>query len=220
MSDDWLVEHHRGSASELHALVPDHRRRTIWILEPIGPAIVLGSTQSADAVDHESAARRGVEVARRRSGGGAVWVTPDDPVWVDIVVPRNDVRWSDDVGHAFLPIGRAWQSALATLGIEGTAVHEGAMVRTSWSDQVCFAGRGPGEVFLGEGKIVGMSQRRTRGGARFQCAVPRRWDPEPLRVLLRETPPADALAGIGAGIGDIDTGALVGALVDALSARP
>jgi hypothetical protein len=33
--------------------------------------------------------------------------------------------------------------------------------------------------------VVGISQRRTRAAARFQCAAYRRWDPEPLMRLLR-----------------------------------
>src|SRR3546814_17233262 len=50
---------------------------------------------------------------------------------------------------------------------------------------VCFAGRGPGEVLRGEAKVVGIRQRRTRAGARFQCAVPVVWEPALLAALLR-----------------------------------
>ena len=45
------------------------------------------------------------------------------------------------------------------------------MVETPWSELVCFAGVGPGEVLLGAGKLVGLSQRRTRHGIRVQCLV-------------------------------------------------
>ena len=220
MGDDWIVEHHRGPAARLHGLdVPADGRRRIWVLEPTRPAVVLGSTQPEAVVDHRAAEVLGVDVARRRSGGGAVWVSPVDPVWVDVVVPRADPLWYDDVAHAFHPIGRAWRAALREVGVQETLVHEGPMARTEWSDLVCFAGRGPGEVFLGDGKVVGMSQRRTRGSARFQCAVPRRWDPEPLRAVLREPPPDGALDGAGAGIGSISVVDLVSALAHAL-ARP
>jgi hypothetical protein len=41
---------------------------------------------------------------------------------------------------------------------------------------VCFGGTGPGEVVVGGAKVVGLSQRRTRDGARFQCSVPLAWD--------------------------------------------
>lgn len=217
MTAPWLVERHTGPAGALHALVPpDDGRRRLWVLEPTGPAVVLGSTQDESSVDHGSAAGAGVEVVRRRSGGGAVWVAPGDPIWVDVLVPRADPLWDDDVARAFLPVGRAWVAALAAVGVGDARVHDGPMVHSDWSRSVCFAGRGPGEVFVGGAKVVGISQRRTRAGARFQCAVPRTWDPEPLRALLRPPPPAGALDPCGIGVGDVDVAALVDWLTDAL----
>jgi lipoate-protein ligase A len=214
----WAVEHHRGPADELHALeVPDDGTPRIWVLEPTGPAIVLGSTQREDVVDAVAARDAGVPVVRRRSGGGAVWVAPGDPHWVDVVVPRRHRLWTDDVGQAFLPIGRAWQRALAELGVGGTRLHEDRLACGPLGGTVCFAGRGPGEVLIGEAKVVGISQRRTRAGARFQCAVPVRWDAAPLAALLQERPDVDALAGVGTGIGEaIGPDDLVAALRDAL----
>lgn len=217
---DWSIEHHRGSAADLHArAVPDDGRRRIWVFEPTDPAVVLGSTQRDGAVDQVAAADAGIDVVRRRSGGGAVWVAPGDPVWVDVVVPRGDPWWEDDVGRAFLPVGRAWQAALAALGVPGR-VHDGPLARGPWSDLVCFAGRGPGEVFADEGrggKLVGMSQRRTRAGARFQCALPRVWSAEPLRSLLRPEPPVGVLDECGGGIGAVATDGLVAGLAAALT---
>jgi lipoate-protein ligase A len=50
---------------------------------------------------------------------------------------------------------------------------------------VCFAGVGPGEVLADDGaKLVGISQRRTRNWALFQCAVPLKWDAAPLIAVL------------------------------------
>lgn len=218
MTATWSVARHEGTAEQLHALVvPDDGIRRLWLLEPTGPAVVLGSTQRDDVVDHEACARDEIAVARRRSGGGAVWVAPGDPVWLDVLVPRGDPLWDDDVGRSFLPIGRAWQDALAAAGVTGTRVHDGPLVRTEWSDLVCFAGAGPGEVFLGDAKVVGMSQRRSRAGARFQCAIHRRWRAEPLRSLLRPQPPVGALDACGTGIGDVAVDDLVTALAAALS---
>jgi hypothetical protein len=67
------------------------------------------------------------------------------------------------------------------------AVHRGGLVTAPWSGLVCFAGLGAGEVTLGEGgpKVVGVSQRRTRAVARFQCAVLLRWDPARLLAAAR-----------------------------------
>ncbi len=66
------------------------------------------------------------------------------------------------------------------------------MVRTPWSSLVCFAGLGPGEVTVDGRKLVGISQRRTRAGARFQCAVYSRHDSAVLPALLRLSPPERA----------------------------
>lgn len=220
MSRTWTVEHERGTAAELHALVaPDDGTRRVWVLVPSGPAVVLGSTQPDDLVDRAAAAAGGIEVARRRSGGGAVWVSPDDPVWIDVLVPRDDPLWDDDVGAAFLPIGRAWARALAAAvpALGDVTVHDGPMVRTEWSRTVCFAGVGPGEVLVAGRKVVGISQRRTRAGSRFQCAVPRVWEPERLRRLLAPAIPTGALDHAGRGIGAVPVAELVGALVEALT---
>jgi lipoate-protein ligase A len=215
----WLVEHHRAPADQLHALeVPDDGTPRVWVLEVTGPSVVLGSTQREDVVDRRAAETAGVAVIRRRSGGGAVWVAPGDPHWVDVVVPRGHDLWTDDVGRAFLPIGRAWQRALSSLGIGGTHLHEDRLACGPLGGTVCFAGRGPGEVLIGDAKVVGISQRRTRAGARFQCAVPVRWDPAPLARVLAEPVPPGALDGVGTGIGpDVRTAALVEALVGAFT---
>ena len=51
-------------------------------------------------------------------------------------------------------------------------------------DLVCFAGRGPGEVFLGARKVVGLTQWRAREGALFSSCAYLRWDPAPLLELM------------------------------------
>src|SRR5205085_3700242 len=85
-------------------------------------------------------------------------------------------------------------------------VHRGALEQAPWSKQVCFAGLGPGEVRIGGQKVVGLSQRRTRAGARFQALVLAAWDPEPLLALLALTTAerraaADATAPVASGVG-------------------
>lgn len=172
----WLIVESEGEAGPFHARpVPDDPDPTLWVHRVHRPALVLGSTQSDDVIDRGAAERLGLEVARRRSGGGLVLVHPDHSRWVDVVVPRHHPTWSDDVGHAFDWLGRCWVDALRTVlpGIDPAAVihHQGALVRTPWSSLLCFAGLGPGEVTVDGSKVVGMSQRRTRGWARFQCLV-------------------------------------------------
>jgi hypothetical protein len=63
------------------------------------------------------------------------------------------------------------------------------MVRNRWSSLVCFAGLGAGEVVSADGqKVVGISQRRTRHGALFQCGCVLDWAPQRLLGLLALDP--------------------------------
>lgn len=152
-------------------------------MRPLAGALVLGSGQRPGVVDAAAARRRGLPVLRRRSGGGAVLVSPADLLWVDILVPRDDPLWHPDVGRAFLWLGHLWRSVLAGCGI-AAEVHEGRYEPGPWGSLVCFAGQGPGEVFVAGRKVVGLSQRRGRASARFQCGLLRRWDPISLAELL------------------------------------
>lgn len=217
----WDVEVARGSAAAFHGRdVEPGAGRQVWVQHVDRPALVLGSTQPDDLVDTEAAARAGVEVVRRRSGGGAVLVEPGGTVWVDVVVPPGDPLWDDDVGRAAHWVGEAWVAALAVCGVAGATVHRGGLVTTPWSRQVCFAGLGPGEVVVDGRKVVGVAQRRTRHGARFQVAALLRWEPEALVGLLRldggdrEAAVAD-LATRAAAL-PVAGDALVTALLDAL----
>jgi hypothetical protein len=72
-------------------------------------------------------------------------------------------------------------------------VHRGGMACSDWCPLVCFAGIGPGEVLLDGIKLVGISQRRSRPGSRFQCAVHTAWRPAALVALLRADVPAAGL---------------------------
>jgi lipoate-protein ligase A len=188
-------------------------------LEVTRPAVVLGSRQTVEEVDAAAAASAGFDVVRRRSGGGAVLLEPGSSAWLDVTIARDDALWCDDVGVAFEWLGRAWASALQALGFE-PEVHTGRLIESSWSRQVCFAGLGPGEVLIGGRKVVGISHRRTREAARFQCLAYRHWDPDRLLALLalpeeRRHEGARDLAGVAAGI-DVAPEVLVSALVSSL----
>jgi hypothetical protein len=96
-------------------------------------------------------------------------------------------------------VGSLWVAALGSLGVAGVA-HTGPMVRSPWSDAVCFAGRGTAEVFATAApgsKLVGISQRRTRHWARFQTMCHVRWRPELVAALMSSPRPAPGeLAGV------------------------
>jgi hypothetical protein len=136
-------------------------------------------------------------------------------VWVDVLLGRDDPLWVDDVGRSAVWLGRAWAAALVAVGVEGPLVHEGPMRRTPWSGAFCFSGLAAGEVTAGEGgpKLVGISQRRGRAGARFQCVAYSAWQAEPLASAVGV--PVSEVATAGAGTGVAPT-ALVAALLAAL----
>lgn len=226
----WEVDHRSGPAAALHAAWPavadDPGSRRVAVCRPDRPTVVLGSTQGDSVVDPVRLARSGAVLARRRSGGGAVWVAPDDPAWVDVWIPKDDTLWEDDVTVSFEWVGAAWCRAVEALGVDRATVHRGRPVATTaWADLVCFGGIGAGEVSAPDGrKIVGLAQRRTRHGAWFHGAAYVRWDPRPLvdvlsiadqqraRVLEDLRPAVAGLDGWGAGSGIDLFGALLAAL--------
>lgn len=199
----WHVERIVGPAAGLHGRpLPEPPRRLVSVLLVDRPALVLGSTQPAADVDDGALAAAGTDLVRRRSGGGAVLLEPGESLWIDLALPAGDPLWDDDVGRSFHWLGRVWVAALDDLGVPAE-VHTGAMRGGRWSRLVCFGGLGPGEVVVGGRKLVGISQRRTRAVARFQCVVHRRWDPGPLLGLLALDPADRAEAG---GLADLAVG--------------
>lgn len=190
-------------------------------MRPECGAVVVGSGQPLDAIDAAEARRRNLPVLRRRSGGGAVLVSRADLLWVDVLVPRDDPLWDPDVARAFDWLGRAWQRALAACDVV-SEVHEGRHDAGRWGSLVCFASRGPGEVFVGGRKVVGLSQRRTRTCARFQAGLLRRWEPAELAGLLAITEAerealVEGLGGCAGGL-PIPEDRILGAFGEALGA--
>jgi len=165
------------------------RRRVAVVREVAHPTLVLGSTQPADLVSPAALRDRSVELVRRRGGGGAVYLEPGSHLWIDAWIPRDDVLWAHDVSVAAEWVGQWWVEALVGVGVgiggQGVlSVQTGRSVPGPLGDLVCFAGRGPGEVFVDDRKIVGVSQWRSREGALFSSCAYVEWDAEPLLDLL------------------------------------
>lgn len=180
---DWKTENWRGTAADFHEFVPPSGR-AVWVVELTEPALVLGSTQSTDTIDAAGASRLGVTLARRHSGGGAVWLHPDQSVWVDVTIPRDDPQWVDDVPSSMNWLGDAVVRALDDA--QGARTHTARYEATDLARTVCFGGLAPGEVVAGGAKLVGISQRRTREGARFQCVAYRTWTTEPWAEVIAD----------------------------------
>jgi lipoate-protein ligase A len=189
--------------------------RALWWCNVETPTLILGSTQSVDDVNQNSADESGVLVSRRRSGGGAVFVHPSDSVWIDITISRDDPLWKEDVAQSMLWLGELFVEALSpwvhaevyrdtfSTGIDGRVV--------------CFASSSPGEVFVGSNKLVGISQRRGREGARFQCVLYRHWRPGEWSQILASSDVRSRVAEISVTTLDIPAQTIVNAISDQLS---
>lgn len=95
-------------------------------------SVLIGRCQRLDAVDANTCGRRGLEIARRMTGGGAVYMAPGILAW-DLVVSRRRFSSLDGASRA---IGNAVVACLEGLG------HAARF-------------RPPGDVFVGDKKLSG-----------------------------------------------------------------
>lgn len=134
---------------------------TMFVARVTQPTLVLGGSQSSDVVDMSKLGS--TSLRRRRGGGGLVLLRPHD-LWIDWWVPQLDARWSHDVRVSSLQVGTWWAEVLQDFVKGRVSVHEDALEGERAFRVVCFAGRGPGEVFVDGRKAVGVTQWRVREG--------------------------------------------------------
>jgi len=216
-----------GSAADLHGRDPFAdgvpAGPAVWLCRFDAPAIVLGSRQRPDLLDRDACLRAGLADVHRRSGGGAVLLRPGDLEWIDLVLPAGVAP--DDVRGSMVWAGEVWRDALVGVGAPpgGLTVHGGGMVTTPWSDLVCFAGLGPGELLFDGRKLVGLSQRRTRHGVRIQCQIHRHAIVGSIRELfggpIPDVPIDEPAVLADIGLGSVGGDDLASALATALGQR-
>jgi lipoate-protein ligase A len=124
---DWQLVHAAPQSPTLHmaldevlldAVSAGRRAPTLRIWEWAGPAVVMGRFQSLrNEVDAEGARRHGIEVVRRISGGGAMFIEPGNTITYSIVAPLTMVEgMSFEQAYALMD---AWViAALGELGIQ------------------------------------------------------------------------------------------------------
>ncbi len=155
---------------------------TMLIVRTSKPTFVLGGSQSLDVLDEER--RRHVAVRRRRGGGGVVLLQPDD-VWIDWWIPANDDRWSPDVHVTSRRVGEWWRVVLTARLDRDVVMHQGALAGDSAWRVACFAGRGPGEIFVDDHKVVGVTQWRVREGVFVSTVLPAHHSNAVLELLVQ-----------------------------------
>lgn len=177
----WTIRWTEGTADDFHrATPPPDPPPEIWIHRPNRPALILGSTQPDGLVDRNAAEADGLEVCRRRSGGGLVFVDPTRDCWIDLIVPAHSRLWDPDIGKAFHWVGHRWAEVLNQPPLALRAVVADSH-RTSPAGRLwCFADLGHGEISVEGSKVVGLSQRRTRTWIRIQSLVSWSWPGERL----------------------------------------
>lgn len=182
----WRLVSTVGSANDFHQLrITPKPKPSVWLHQLVRPAAVLGSSQRHEIIDEAFARSSDIEICGRRSGGGLVVVEPERSLWVDVIVPPTSGLWLADVNRSFHWLGDVWAETLRQQGVADVVVHTGALLHRTNGRVVCFAGLGPGEVSAGGRKVVGLSQRRTREGARFQCLVLEGWPGLLTKSLIR-----------------------------------
>jgi len=132
--------------AQAEAVGAGERRPTLRIWEWGAPAVVIGSFQSLrNEVDLEAAARYGIQVVRRISGGGAMFIEPGNTITYSLTVPASLVEGlSFERSYAFLD---DWVlGALRGLGIEARYVPLN-------------------DIASPAGKIAGAAQKRLATGA-------------------------------------------------------
>lgn len=200
----WRVIDELGKASEFHSNPMEYVDfPTARFISVTQSAIVLGSSQPSDQVSPSELRELGAELVVRRSGGGAVFLSPAGQLWVDLAIPRSDPLFDEDVSRSFLALSEAFVGLLEGIGIRDIEVHTGRLVGGQLARTVCFAGLGPGEITFEGAKVVGMSQRRTARGAVIQCTVYLRYPYDQLHSILNGSDIDTLLPGYALGVAEI-----------------
>lgn len=150
---EWQLIHEGPQSPVLHMALDEvltaevaagRRPPTLRVWEWGAPAVIIGSFQSLrNEVDAEGAARHGIEVVRRISGGGAMFVEPGNTITYSLSVPESLVQGlSFQDSYAYLD---DWVlGALGDMGIK------------AWYQPL-------NDIATEAGKIAGAAQKRVVG---------------------------------------------------------
>ncbi|GGB33786.1 lipoate--protein ligase A [Flexivirga endophytica] len=140
------VEHVALDEVIAHEVAAGTRPPTLRFWDWDSPLVVIGSFQSyRNEIDADGAAKHGIDVVRRISGGGAMFMEPGNCITYSLVVPTSMVEGlSFERSYAFLD---EWvMGALAEVGINAHYVPLN-------------------DIASDKGKIAGAAQKRFADGA-------------------------------------------------------
>ena len=124
---DWQLIHAGPQSPALHMALDEvitdevaagHRAPTLRMWEWASPAVAIGRFQSLrNEVDLVAARRHGMEIVRRATGGGAMFIEPGNTITYSLSAPESLVAgMSFEQSYAFMD---AWVlDALRSLGID------------------------------------------------------------------------------------------------------
>jgi lipoate-protein ligase A len=149
----WQLIHEGPQSPALHMALDEvlttevaagRRPPTLRVWEWAAPSVIIGSFQSLrNEVDPQGAARHGIEVVRRISGGGAMFVEPGNTITYSLSVPESLVQGlSFQDSYAYLD---DW--VLGALGDMGVR---------AWYQPL-------NDIATDQGKIAGAAQKRVVG---------------------------------------------------------
>ncbi|MGC8481139.1 MAG: lipoyl protein ligase domain-containing protein [Acidimicrobiales bacterium] len=154
-----------GDAQSLHRIRPVFSDAIhVALLRPTMKCVVFGSSQRELASrSHAALVRAGYESAVRDSGGGAVVVGPEMQLWFGVYERYSaEVSTRPTISTSLISLGRRLQEGLRALGAPPGEVVTTPTPRSQVDSLICFAGTSYGEILVDGGKLVGISQRRTR----------------------------------------------------------
>ena len=126
---DWQLVHTGPQSPSLHMALDEvltdevsagRRPPTLRVWEWASPAVVIGRFQSLrNEVDADEAVRHGIEVVRRISGGGAMFIEPGNTITYSVCAPLELVQGMS-FQESYERMDRWVIAALRHLGVEAS----------------------------------------------------------------------------------------------------
>ena len=168
-------------------------------------ALSIGYAQPIASVDRRRAARLGVDIVRRPTGGQAI--LHHDELTYAVALPRGHPLAADGVLESYGVISRGLTAGLGLLGLAPRSGGWGP-ASSPVSDGVCFVSPSRHEIAVDGHKLIGSAQTRLHRGILQHGSIVLTHDPEifslmgvpeppsapsGLRALLPALPPTGAL---------------------------